>query len=107
MPYMETITEGQAIVIAEALLDADLVDYRKMTGRRMLVDAIIEAGRVEVGQVFIPRGDYEDWFEGMDEPETLEGGDDPIMFREVSVEEKSLADTLIRLVDESSKGKEV
>ena len=106
MPYMETITEGQAIVIAEALLDSDLIV--QISSRRVLVDAIIDAGRVEVGQVFVPKGHYEDWFEGMDKPDTLEGGDDPIMFRPVPPAERQLADALLRVIDEArGQGKEV
>jgi hypothetical protein len=98
MPYMETITEGQAIVIAEALLDKRLIRTEVIRSRREIVDIIIDAGRVEIGQVFIPAGDYEDWFEDI-QPKS----EDVQEFRYVSPTEKEFGDALLRLIDESKK----
>jgi hypothetical protein len=99
MPYMETITEGQAIVIAEALLDKGIIHPAMISGRRQVVDIIIDAGRVEIGQVFIPAGDYEDWFEDI-QPKS----EDVQEFRYVSPAEKEFGDALLRLIDESKRG---
>jgi hypothetical protein len=94
MPYMETITEGQAIVIAEALLNKSIIHPSMISSRREVVDIIIDAGRVEIGQVFIPAGDYADWFEDDEE----EGE-----FRYVSPAERAFGEALVRLIDEAKK----
>jgi hypothetical protein len=99
MPYMETITEGQAIVIAEALLDKRLIRTGLLGSRREVVDIIIDAGRVEIGQVFIPLGDYEDWFEDI-QPKS----ENVQEFRYVSPAEKEFGDALLRAIDESKGG---
>lgn len=93
MPRVNMISEHVAILVAEQLLTEKLIHPAMISGRRELVDCILRAGEIEIGQTYIPPGDYEDWFEPMESVEEE---------RVVSPAEKALAIALLKIIDDAS-----
>lgn len=89
MPRVNMISEDVAILVAEQLFAEKLIHPAMISGRRELVDCILRAGEVEIGQTYIPPGDYDDWFEPLEE-------------RVVSPAEKALATALLKIIDDAS-----
>ena len=89
MPRVNMISEHVAILVTEQLLSEKLIHPSMISGRRELVDCILRAGEVEIGQTYIPPGNYEDWFE-------------PSEKRVVSPAEKALATALLKIIDDAS-----
>lgn len=94
MPRVNMISEHVAILVAEQLLSEKLIHPSMISGRREIVDCILRAGEVEIGEAYTPKGNYEDWFEddGVEE------------VRVVSEAERRLVDSLLSLIDVKSKG---
>lgn len=63
MPGVNMISEHTAILVAEELLTQGFIRLGAFRARVELVQAIMQAGEIEIGAPFIPRGRYEDWFE--------------------------------------------
>lgn len=95
MPRVNMISEHVAILVAEELLSQGLIRTEKIRGRREIVDSVIAAGQVEVGQTYIPPGDYEDWFEPYEPVEKTD-------VRVVSEAERNLANALIKIIEDAS-----